>query len=112
MTVDRRVLQTPMPSKQEDARSDETAEVTGSDAPFREMSTGGLGPDRPELYRDSVDNDDVGMRLEADPSNAEDISPDQIERRQVRGDEDEEEREITARPSERRLAADDKLRER
>jgi hypothetical protein len=102
MPVDRRVLQTPMPRRQEDARSDETAEVTGSDASFREMSTGGVGPDRPDAYRDTVDNDDAGLRLEADPGEAGDIAPDRIERRESRADEEEEEREITARPSEPR----------
>ncbi len=78
MTVkDRRVLQEPMPRARENPRDDVTAELTGSDANFGEASVGGLGPDRPDAYRDSVENDDTGLRLEADPAHAEDISPDQ-----------------------------------
>lgn len=106
MAKDRRV-QDPNARRDPD-RSDVTPEVTGRDASASEASTGGLGPDLPYTYRESVENDDDGVRLEADPSHAEDIIPDQIERRErVSGEENEEEREITAQPREEMEPADE-----
>lgn len=94
-------------------KSDRTHEVTGADAPRDDAETGsagngasafgadltGVGSPAPE-YEDEY-------HLERDPSDAEDIAPDKVEKGYE--EPDAEDREITARPSEeyRPITADE-----
>ena len=105
MKSERGVKQTPMPLPRQDPKSETTRPLTGADASFEEASMGDAGnggsPQDMEGLRVAKESDDPGYVMEGDPAVPLDINVDQIERHLAAGaTEEEEEREITARPSE------------
>lgn len=102
MKSERGVKQTPMPLPRQDPKSETTRPLTGADASFDEAQIGDAGnggsAQDVEGLAAARETDDHGIVLEGDPGIPNDISVDQIERHAAAGEEDEE-REVTARPS-------------
>lgn len=103
MKSERGVKQTPMPLPKQDPKSETTRPLTGADASFDEATMGDAGnggsAQDVEGLAAARERNDPGYVFEGDPAMPNDISVDQIERHAAAADDDDE-REVTARPSE------------
>jgi hypothetical protein len=91
-------------------RAEVTREVTGNDAPADDADAGSVGSGDPAETADVADDIEEQFHLEGDPSHAEDIAPDRLERESSAPE--EEDREYTALPrpeDERRPITADRL---